>query len=296
MQDVQQAEQLCRDLHDRHAEVQHELRDYERSHQSLLIAAGIACCCRATESLRQVFDPDIELPAEELDLRPLLHGELLRIPGLPMNERWEPEIDVESLERAIVELLADDEHDWETVFTTQCRTGNCETASRILSLPVWDDETRKRLSTVREVCLDERRKELCSLINETRELIAEARRLRVLEEVDHQRLSGQLDELEDQAARTTRPARLMAQLQRVQQGIIQLRQTELERVRRRIRLLDRGGPPSAPKPPATDAAGERRAAVPIVHTATRPARGAGQRPEAEPPRPGGWDMDLFADP
>ncbi|MCA9115952.1 MAG: hypothetical protein KDA79_12775, partial [Planctomycetaceae bacterium] len=303
LQDAEVAEQLCREVRERHVAVQEELREYERSSQSLLVAAGTACCCRAIESLRKVFDPDLALPSEELDLRHLLHAELLRLPGIPLNDRWEPELDPETLERAIIEQLADEEHSWEDVFLTQCRTGGHDSATRILSLPVWREEDRTRLEAHLEDCLRESRHQLVHQIEETRQLVAEALRLGVLEEEDHQRLEDQLREVEIGSHDTRRLPRLRAQLQRVQHGIVQLRQTELERVRRRFRQLNR---PDRPEGAEAEAGAARNGEVarrsqtkPVLAQPPRRKSPPVDKPEEDPtgtrPGAGGWDMHLFSD-
>lgn len=103
----EQAEQLRQMVWSYQEVVLEEVNFFKRRHPSLWVAAGVACCRRALEQVRTLFDPQITFPTEEPLPRPLLYADLLRIPSLPLNDQWEPEVtDRTIIIDGILELLA----------------------------------------------------------------------------------------------------------------------------------------------------------------------------------------------
>jgi hypothetical protein len=86
-----QAERLRQTVRDLHGAAQEELRLLKRKHPSPLILSGVACCRRAMDNLQLLFDPEAAFPTEEPLPRPLLYADLLRIPSVSLNDKWEIE-------------------------------------------------------------------------------------------------------------------------------------------------------------------------------------------------------------
>ncbi len=102
-----QAERLRQTIRDLHGPAQEELSLCKRQQPSPLLMSSIACCRRAMDHLQLLFDPEAAFPTEEPLPRPLLYADLLRIPSVSLNEKWEVEgSDWEALVDGILELVA----------------------------------------------------------------------------------------------------------------------------------------------------------------------------------------------
>ncbi len=102
-----QAERLRQEVWSRHSFVFEELNNCKRRHPSLLMVGSIACCQRAFDNVKTLFDPQASFPTEEPLPRPLLYADLLRIPAVALNDQWELEnTDPEVLIDGILELVA----------------------------------------------------------------------------------------------------------------------------------------------------------------------------------------------
>ncbi len=102
-----QAERLRQTVRDLHGAAQEELSLLKRKHPSPLILSGVACCRRAMDNLYLLFDPEAAFPSEEPLPRPLLYADLLRIPSVSLNDKWEIEgSSWEALMNGILDLVA----------------------------------------------------------------------------------------------------------------------------------------------------------------------------------------------
>jgi hypothetical protein len=95
---TEQAELLRQEVWSRHSLVSEELYTFRRRHPSLLSVASVACCQRAFENVKILFDPQAPFPSEEPLPKPLLYADLLRIPTVTLTDQWELEnTDAEAL-------------------------------------------------------------------------------------------------------------------------------------------------------------------------------------------------------
>ena len=129
----QQAEQIRQKVWSRQDVVLEELADFAQSYSSLCIMSSIAACRRAVEDIRRLFDPDATFLDEESLVPHLLQVDFLRIPGLMLNDEWEPvSCEPASVLDALLQLLAEDRFSWPQALEAQCKVRNHEATARII--------------------------------------------------------------------------------------------------------------------------------------------------------------------
>lgn len=128
-----------------------ELAHHRQSSESPLVKAAIACCQSAVRQIQALFDSRIHLPLMEPDPRRVLNLDLLKIPGIDLNDQWEPESDPTVIERELIASLMQPEPTWRQCFDFHARTGNHEATGRLLGLDVWSNpEERDSLRSLRD--------------------------------------------------------------------------------------------------------------------------------------------------
>ena len=129
------AEQLHKDLSARHQSVLKELVAFENCSSSPTILAGVVRCQQAVQSISDLFDPERFDPLRGARVRHLLHGELLRIGGLALDEEWEPLSPVDDqIILGILEPLAKGEDDWQLAFNRSADARDHLATARIIEL------------------------------------------------------------------------------------------------------------------------------------------------------------------
>ncbi|MCS6924991.1 MAG: hypothetical protein NZ578_03715 [Candidatus Binatia bacterium] len=102
----EQAELLRQEVWSRHPLVSEELNAFKRRHPALPVIASVACCQRAFENIKMLFDPQASFPSEEPLPKPLLYADLLRIPAVKLTDQWElHDTDPEALIDGIFALI-----------------------------------------------------------------------------------------------------------------------------------------------------------------------------------------------
>jgi hypothetical protein len=76
------------------------------------VAAALKTCHRSVQNLLDVFHSRAGGSTVEPESKYLLSGELLLVPGIAMNDRWESELDVHRRSELLVSLLAHPPADW----------------------------------------------------------------------------------------------------------------------------------------------------------------------------------------
>jgi len=111
------ADDLRRELGNRHDRVIEELTNFSDEADHLTTTAAATVCRYTVQEIRQLFDREAEIRADEPDLRHLLHGELLLVPGLVLDEEWLPiGTGSESLAASILKVLADADRSWKGAY------------------------------------------------------------------------------------------------------------------------------------------------------------------------------------
>lgn len=127
-----------------------ELSQHRQSSQSPLVKAAIACCQSAVRQIQALFESRIHLPLVEPDPRRVLNLDLLKIPGIDLNDQWQPESDPTVIERELIASLKLPEPTWRQCYDAHARAGNHEATGRLLELDVWSSaEERGSLRSLR---------------------------------------------------------------------------------------------------------------------------------------------------
>ena len=128
-----------------------ELSQHRQSTKSPLVHAAIGCCQTTIRQIQAMFESRIALPLVESDPRHVLNADLLRIPGIELNDQWMPETDAAIVERELLASLEASEMNWAQSFDYHSRAGNHEATGRLLELDVWANPIEKdSLKAVRQ--------------------------------------------------------------------------------------------------------------------------------------------------
>ena len=120
-----------------------ELSQHRQSTKSPLVHAAIGCCQTTIRQIQAMFESRIALPLVESDPRHVLNADLLRIPGIELNDQWMPETDAAIVERELLASLEASEMNWAQSFDYHSRAGNHEATGRLLELDVWANPIEK---------------------------------------------------------------------------------------------------------------------------------------------------------
>lgn len=192
----QDAFDLRDEVLERTAGVLGELNEQWQANSSPLVRAGIACCRRSVERIHSLFNGSRSLPLKEIDLRHALHAELLKIPGLELNDHWLPEADPETLERELCEHTTRGDTSWQHAYETHNQHGNHEATGRLLELDVWSSEAeRDELRAKRNEQIAEHRKALTRELDEVSLDLEVATNSGQLEGTESEAIARRLDRL-----------------------------------------------------------------------------------------------------
>lgn len=98
-----------------------ELERVAREHPFQSMRGAVASCERAVKDLLEILAPDGELPTRAPDLRHILHGNLLLIPAIALDETtWRPMANPDETSAAVLELLTQNRVDWREAFKRRC--------------------------------------------------------------------------------------------------------------------------------------------------------------------------------
>lgn len=165
---AQDALELRDEVRQRTDAVLGELRQLEQTTSSPLVRAGVTCCQRAVEQMRSLFEADCPLLLQEADHRHVLNAELLKLPGVELNEDWLPETEPAALERELIVHLDRDDCGWSEAFEQHLRNGNHAATGRLLELNVWDNpDERAQRQQQRETLINEGRATLQRELDDT---------------------------------------------------------------------------------------------------------------------------------
>lgn len=215
-----------------------ELKTVSERYTSLPIVTAIACCCRAVEQIRRLFDPDEPVATSESDPRLLFNSELLRIPSLALNDSWEPEISAHELENDILQLLTRGVPDWKAAFDARCDEGDHEATRRLLELPVWLDAAQhSQLTALREQKLDLCRRKLMRDVDQTRTRVADAFQRGLIQDRDRDDFNAGVDSIEASCLTAQRFAVSHRRLSEIRESLERRRHYEIEKIRQRLETL-----------------------------------------------------------
>lgn len=234
--DQQQAEYLSHEIYSRRDAVRAELDAFEERHQSFFVSVGVRVCRQAYEDLWTLFDSETTISIDEPDPKHMLYGELLKLPSLQLNERWEPQGGVEVID-AVLKFLADDDVNWRSILEIRSAQFDHLATGRILEYLESQDGAAalfEELRQLREQRIADCRDTLEREIKATKEDIEGAVALGLLREKEHVDISATVGAIEAALPETLHFNDSYIRLREVREEIKYKREGEVEVVRQRL--------------------------------------------------------------
>ncbi|WP_246163645.1 sigma-70 family RNA polymerase sigma factor [Brasilonema sennae] len=233
-----QAQQLQQDLANLHKIVLQELDNFDTRNSSVLIKAGISCCRKAVEDIRNLFEPNGTLPKIEPELKYLLHAELLKIPSLPMDSDWQPQVkSPDLLVKEILNLVELNHRNWVTAFQLQSDSKDHEATERIIEyLRAYPEMSIDiaQLEQHRKRDIHNCREELEKAVKETRKKLEENVGLGLLRETERLDYAAQIESIENARKTTLRFSEKFLALQAIREAINTKRQEKIDETRKKL--------------------------------------------------------------
>jgi hypothetical protein len=108
------------------------LESFKRGERSRFAICGAQLCLRAISELDRLLT-GAEEAAPEPAVREILNADLLRIPDIPLDIRWEPDgVADQLILRGIIEVVADTRFDWQKAYEMRARREDHEATLRII--------------------------------------------------------------------------------------------------------------------------------------------------------------------
>lgn len=128
-----QARSLGQEILDRQPRVEEELNAFDNDDSSILIRSGIRSCRRMLDSVWTLFDPEVQLPTHEPNVKYLIHAELLTISNVRLDNHWEPnETEYKNVINELLASTVESRTDWEKAYSNQSEKRDHEATGRIL--------------------------------------------------------------------------------------------------------------------------------------------------------------------
>jgi hypothetical protein len=128
-----------------------ELSQHRQSAESPCVKAAIACCQNAVRQIQALFESRVSLPVVEPDQRHIFNADLLKYPGIELDDQWLPVTEPAVVERELVVSLDRGEMSWRQAYEFHSDAGNHEATGRLLDLDVWPTaEERETLRALRQ--------------------------------------------------------------------------------------------------------------------------------------------------
>lgn len=215
-----------------------DLDQFEMDHPSLPARVGTARCRQAIQAVQLLFAPDQPFNVAEDDVEMILHSDLLRTPGLSVDERWTlRNQDTPEVVEAIRRVAEDGPPEWAEAFEFQCKARDHLATSRIVSL-LERSEPRKpnedELRTRGERALAECRDALRRDIAHTRGVVEGAVAFGLLSEEVRNGLAATVEQMEGELPHVRYFPAAHRQLEQVRQQVESTRDSEISRLRRQL--------------------------------------------------------------
>jgi RNA polymerase sigma factor (sigma-70 family) len=233
-----QAQQLQQDLANLHASVLQELNDFDTRNSSVLLKAGIYCCKKAVENISNLFEPNATLPTVEPDYKYLIHAQLLKIPSLPMDSNWQPEVkSQDSFVKEIITFCEQNNFNWEQAFQARINRKDHEATGRIIEyLRAYPEKAIDidLLEQQRKSSIKSSRDELEKAVKDTRKLLEDNVALGLLRETERLDYAAQIEKIENSIKTTLRFYKKFSHLLDINQAINTKRQESINDTRNKL--------------------------------------------------------------
>lgn len=240
LREAKLAEQIKQELSDLHNIVIQEISVFESRNSSLLMRAGISICRNTVADICNLFAPDTPLAMVEKEPKYLISADLLRIPAVTLNFNWEPETNESSVVKSILNLVAQNNFDWQQNFQVQSEYRDHEATQRIIEYLCAHPELSidvEEMARIREDSIRDCRDSLVRDINETRTQIEQAVALGILKEADRFDYAANITNIEKELETVLRFDLKHENLKDIKVAITQKKAAAIEQVRQRLNAL-----------------------------------------------------------
>lgn len=236
--ELNRAVELRGEILNRAGDVTRELKQLATAESDTFVQAAADYCRRVVGSLCEFFDPDIPWTGDEASPEELMHGELLRLTEIPLDDDWHPTAESNKVENAILDLLVRGKPNWESAFETHLDRQNYTAAGRLLSLDVWpSNQKREDLQSMCTRHLHMARLELKRRADETSNLLTEHFKLQLIDDASQMEIQNQLDVLKAVLSHTTHVRQCAGWLENLNQAIEDNRRADLAGAREELEAM-----------------------------------------------------------
>ncbi len=201
----QEVNELRDEIDRRQATVFRELQQLQRTHAAAPQRAALTACRRSMDRIHQLFHPTQEQRLEEADPACLMNAELLKIPGVSVEEDWTCATPPGALEHRILEQLSAGPVSWEEAFTQQLQSHSHHSAHSLLQLDVWTEDQRQTLQKNLEQSHCAHAETLREQVRSISLRIEESQQIEMLPPQEAQELATRLNTLESRISRGGAP-------------------------------------------------------------------------------------------
>jgi len=233
-----------------------ELKGLERTHNSHAHRAALTACRRNMDRIHQLFHPTEEPRFGEADPQCLVNAELLKIPGVSLDDEWVCHASPATLEQPLLQTLTGEPIAWKDAFDSQLDAGSYRSARGLLRLDVWSDSERDRLRSTMEEHRQDRAGSLRELAERLKTQLEQSRQIEVITEREAKQYLTRIVALEQRIPADYRLNEIRAELIEIRQGLDTRRGMELRRMQQRMDKISdfdlhgQSGPASASPPPS----------------------------------------------
>jgi len=222
-----------------------ELKQLEKTHGAQSPRAALTACRRSMDRINQLFHPTEEPRISEVDPLCLLNAELLKIPGVTLDNDWQCNITPSTLEHQILTIMKHGFVSWEDAFELQMKAGCYRAAHQLIKLDIFPDEQKEQHKEQLENRRQDNANSLYELAGQIRAKVAESQSLELLNPLESEKLLTQLNAIEERISSEYRLDQLRSDLTQLWQHLETKKELELKKMQDRMSRLA-GQQPSPP--------------------------------------------------
>lgn len=233
----QEINELRDEIDRRQSAVFQEMKSLEKTHPNHAHRAALTACRRNMDRIHQLFHPTEEPRIGEQDPTCLMNAELLKIPGIPLDDDWNCPVTPGTLEHQILGFLSNGPRSWDQAFEDQLESGSYRSARSLLRLDVWTDARRNELQEALEDSRTLSVESLQQLAQRIRAQIQESKQIEMISSKEASEYSAQIDEVEAHMSGEYRLDQIRGELTHIRQMLDNRRGQELKKIQERLSRL-----------------------------------------------------------
>ena len=230
-----------------------ELKALERTHNSHAHRAALTACRRNMDRIHQLFHPTEEPRLGEPDPQCLVNAELLKIPGVSLDDEWVCHSSPATLEHPLLDTLTGEPIAWRDAFASQLEAGSYRSARGLLRLDHWRDSERDQLRRQMEEHRQDQAGNLRDLAERLKVQLEQSRHIEMISEREAKEYFARIVSLEQRIPSDYRLNEIRAELSEIRQTLDTRRGLELRRMQQRMDQISgfdvHGQPQDSPGPP-----------------------------------------------